>query len=76
MNKSDRVIGYISLLALLALFAGIAYGMFEAHEHVTYKAYVDFDELGSLQPEDPVAPAWKSSSTSPAPSARARSSTT
>jgi ABC-type transporter Mla subunit MlaD len=54
MNKSDRVIGYISLLALIALFAGIAYGMFEAHEHVTYKAYVDFDELGSLQPEDPV----------------------
>ena len=54
MNKSDRIIGYLSILALLALFAGIAYGMFDAHEHVTYKAYVDFDELGSLQPEDPV----------------------
>ena len=54
MNKSDRIIGYISLVALIALFAGIAYGMYEAHQHVTYKAYVDFDELGSLQPEDPV----------------------
>ncbi len=54
MKTSDRVIGYFSLLALIALFAGIAYGMFEAHEHVTYKAYVDFTELGSLQPEDPV----------------------
>ena len=54
MKKTDRIIGYLSLLALLALFAGIAYGMFEAHEHVTYKAYVDFTELGSLQPEDPV----------------------
>ena len=54
MKTSDRVIGYLSLLALIALFAGIAYGMFDAHEHVTYKAYVDFTELGSLQPEDPV----------------------
>ena len=54
MKISDKAIGYFSLLALLGLFAGIAYGMFEAHEHVTYKAYVDFDELGSLQPEDPV----------------------
>ena len=54
MNKSDRIIGYISLVALIALFAGIAYGMYEAHQHVTYKAYVDFTELGSLQPEDPV----------------------
>lgn len=54
MKTSDRIIGYISLLALLGLFAGIAYGMFDAHEHITYKAYVDFTELGSLQPEDPV----------------------
>ena len=54
MKTSDRVIGYLSLLALIALFAGIAYSMFDAHEHVTYKAYVDFTELGSLQPEDPV----------------------
>ena len=54
MKTSDRIIGYFSLLALLALFAGIAYEMVVAHEHVTYKAYVDFDELGSLQPEDPV----------------------
>ena len=54
MNKSDRILGYISLFALVALFAGIAYGMYEAHQHVTYKTYVDFDELGSLQPEDPV----------------------
>lgn len=54
MNKSDRIIGYVSLFALIALFAGIAYGMVVAHEHVTYKAYVDFSELGSLQPEDPV----------------------
>ena len=54
MKTSDRIIGYLSLLSLIALFAGIAYGMFDAHEHVTYKAYVDFPELGSLQPEDPV----------------------
>jgi len=54
MNKSDRIIGYFSLLALIGIFAGIAYGMVIAHEHVTYKAYVDFEELGSLQPEDPV----------------------
>jgi ABC-type transporter Mla subunit MlaD len=54
MKTSDRIIGYLSLLALIALFAGIAYGMFDAHEHITYKAYVDFTELGSLQPEDPV----------------------
>ncbi|WP_290727126.1 MlaD family protein [Fibrobacter sp. UBA2449] len=54
MKISDKAIGYFSLLALLGLFAGIAYGMFEAHEKVTYKAYVDFKELGSLQPEDPV----------------------
>ena len=54
MRISDKAIGYFSLLALLGLFAGIAYGMFAAHEKVTYKAYVDFTELGSLQPEDPV----------------------
>jgi hypothetical protein len=54
MKESDRAIGYLSLLALIALFAGIAHGMFEAHEHAAYMACVDFTELGSLQSEDPV----------------------
>lgn len=54
MKISDRVIGYLSLLAFIGLFVSIAYGMFKAHEEVTNTAYVDFTELGSLQPEDPV----------------------
>ena len=46
--------GYISLAALLGLFAFIAYCMWEAHHEAKTIIQVDFDELGSLQPEDQV----------------------
>ena len=54
MRISDRTLGYISLIALICIFAGVAYGMYSAHQEITHKIYVDFSELGSLQPEDPV----------------------
>ncbi|WP_290744358.1 MlaD family protein [Fibrobacter sp. UBA4309] len=54
MKLSDRAIGYISLIALFCTFAGVAYGMYSAHQDVPHTATVDFDELGTLQPEDDV----------------------
>ena len=55
MKISDRTLGYISLLALFSIFAIIAYSMWDAHHEATTIIQVDFDELGSLQPEDQVS---------------------
>ncbi len=54
MKISDRAIGYLSLLTLLLIFAIISLGMWDAHHESTKTILVDFDELGSLQPEDDV----------------------
>ena len=54
MKLSDRALGYISLLVFACIFGGIAFGMWKAHQNVHQTAIVDFNELGSLQPEDPV----------------------
>lgn len=54
MKLSDRALGYISLLALICIFASISYGMYKAHHEESFTALVDFDELGTLQPEDVV----------------------
>lgn len=54
MRISDRAIGYFSILALLCIFTLVALGMYNAHKDVSNTALVDFDELGSLQPEDVV----------------------
>lgn len=54
MKISDRTLGYISLVALIGLFAFIAYCMWDAHHEATTIIEVDFNELGSLQPEDQV----------------------
>ena len=54
MKISDRTLGYISLIALIGLFAFIAYCMWEAHHEATTIIQVDFSELGTLQPEDQV----------------------
>lgn len=54
MKISDRTLGYISLVALIGLFAFIAYCMWDAHHEAKTIIQVDFDDLGSLQPEDQV----------------------
>ena len=54
MKLSDRALGYISLIVFAGIFAGISFGMWAAHQNVHQTAIVDFKELGSLQPEDPV----------------------
>ena len=54
MKISDRTLGYISLVALIGLFAFIAYCMWDAHHEAATIIEVDFNELGSLQPEDQV----------------------
>ncbi len=54
MRISDRTLGYISLVTLIGLFAFIAYCMWEAHHEARKIIEVDFNELGSLQPEDQV----------------------
>ncbi|MCQ2062318.1 MAG: mammalian cell entry protein [Fibrobacter sp.] len=54
MKISDRAIGYLSLLGLICIFASVSYGMYNAHQEVNDTALVDFDELGTLQPEDVV----------------------
>lgn len=52
MKISDRTLGYLSLIALILIFAYVALEMLEAHKKSTTTIQVDFDELGSLQPED------------------------
>jgi len=54
MKISDRTLGYISLVVLIGLFAFIAYCMWDAHHEAKTIIQVDFDDLGSLQPEDQV----------------------
>lgn len=54
MRISDRTLGYISLFSLLIIFTSVAVGMWDAHHETTQSIYVEFDELGSLQPEDDV----------------------
>lgn len=54
MKISDRALGYISILVFAGIFGGISFGMWSAHQNVNQTAIVDFKELGSLQPEDPV----------------------
>lgn len=54
MKISDRTLGYISIVALIGLFAFIAYCMWDAHHEAKTIIQVDFDDLGSLQPEDQV----------------------
>lgn len=54
MRISNKAIGYTSLLALVLLIATVSYCMWKAHQNISYVVTVDFDELGSLQPEDPV----------------------
>lgn len=54
MKISDRTLGYLSLFALIFVFAYVAKGMYEAHQTSVKTILVDFDELGTLQPEDPV----------------------
>ena len=54
MKISDRALGYISILVIAGIFGGISFGMWAAHQNVNQTAIVDFKELGSLQPEDPV----------------------
>ena len=54
MKISDRALGYLSLLVFAGIFAGISFGMWSADQKVNHTALVDFKELGSLQPEDPV----------------------
>lgn len=54
MKISNRTLGYISFVVLVGLIAYISYSMYMAHQNVSNVAIVDFDELGTLQPEDPV----------------------
>lgn len=54
MKISDRTLGYLSIILLLMVFVVVAYSMYEAHHESTKTALVDFEELGTLQPEDQV----------------------
>ncbi|MCF0223678.1 MAG: MCE family protein [Fibrobacter sp.] len=54
MKISDRTLGYLSLVVLLLVFGIIAFCMWDAHHVAKQTIMVDFDELGSLQPEDQV----------------------
>ncbi len=44
----------MTILALICVIVSVSYSMYDAHHQKTYTAIVDFDELGSLQPEDVV----------------------
>ena len=49
---SDKTIGYISFAFIIATITLVAIGMWKAHHATRYTATIDFQELGSLQPED------------------------
>lgn len=49
---SDRAVGYASFIALIFIFAAVSFGMWKAHQATIYTLTADFQELGSLQPED------------------------
>lgn len=49
---SDKTIGYISFVFVIATITLVAIGMWKAHHATRYTATIDFQELGSLQPED------------------------
>ncbi|MDR1760119.1 MAG: MlaD family protein [Fibrobacter sp.] len=51
---SDRTIGYISFIAIIVILGAVSFGMWKAHRKSVTTIFIAFDELGSLQPEDPV----------------------
>ena len=54
MKISDKAIGYISFVAIVLIIVGVSFGMWNAHKGSSTTAIIDFDELGSLSPEDPM----------------------
>lgn len=54
MRISNRTLGYLTILVLACIFGLISFSMWKAHQNVQQVVLVDFNELGSLQPEDPV----------------------
>lgn len=54
MKISDKAFGYISFGAIVCVLTGVSIGMWHAHRETSSQAYIDFDELGALSPEDPV----------------------
>lgn len=54
MKISDKALGYISFAILLLIIVGVTFGMWQAHQESSTQATIDFQELGSLSPEDPM----------------------
>lgn len=54
MKISDKALGYISFAVILLIIAGVSFGMWHVHRETSTRIFIDFDELGSLSPEDPV----------------------
>lgn len=54
MKISDKALGYISFAAILLIIVGVSFGMWKVHRETSTRILIDFDELGSLSPEDPV----------------------
>ncbi len=51
---SDRTIGYISFVVIVLILGAVSFGMWKAHQKSVTTILISFDELGSLQSEDPV----------------------
>lgn len=54
MKISDKAIGYFSFFAIILLLGVVTLGMYNAHQINIYEIEVDFNELGSIQPQDAV----------------------
>jgi len=54
MKISDKAFGYISFAVILLIIVGVTIGMWQAHHESSTQAIIDFQELGSLSPEDPM----------------------
>ncbi len=54
MKISDKAFGYFSFAVILLIIVGVTFGMWQAHQESSTQAIIDFQELGSLSPEDPM----------------------
>ncbi|MBP5248026.1 MAG: mammalian cell entry protein [Fibrobacter sp.] len=54
MKISDKAFGYFSFAVILLIIVGVTFGMWQAHRESSTQAIIDFQELGSLSPEDPM----------------------
>lgn len=54
MNISDRTLGYLVIAFVILAISWSSYEILKTNNHTLYQVTVEFDDVGSLQPQDPV----------------------